>query len=64
MRVLDVILAAGGFDEYAKQSNIVILRQDGKKYLVNIKKLLSGKDIKQNINVIPGDYVIVKESMF
>ena len=64
MRVLDVILAAGGFGEYAKQSNIVILRQDGKKYLVNIKKLLSGKDIKQNINVIPGDYVIVKESMF
>jgi len=64
MRVLDVILTAGGFDEYAKQSNVVILRQDGKKYQVNIEKLLSGKDIKQNIAVIPGDYVIVKESMF
>lgn len=64
MRVLDVILSAGGFDEYAKQSNIVILRQDGKQYHVDMKKLLSGKDIKQNISVIPGDYVIVKESMF
>ena len=64
MRVLDVILGAGGFADYAKQSNIVILRKDGKQHIVNMKKLLSGKDIKQNLPVVPGDYVIVKESMF
>ena len=64
MRVLDVILGAGGFNEYAKQSKIVILREDGKQYFVNIEKLLSGEDSKQNVPLIPGDYVIVKESMF
>ncbi len=64
MKVLDVILKAGGFDEYAKQSNIVIVRKDGQKLDVNIKSLLKGKDLTQNIEVVPGDYVIVRESMF
>ena len=64
MKVLDVILEAGGFGEYAKQSNIVIVRKDGRKLGVNIKALLKGKDLTQNIEVVPGDYVIVRESMF
>ena len=64
MKVFDVILEAGGFGEYAKQSNIVIIRKDGQKLDVNIKALLQGKDLTQNIEVIPGDYVIVRESMF
>lgn len=64
MKVLDAILAAGGFEEFAKQTNIVIMRKNGKQITVNIKDLLKGKDIKQNISVSPGDYVIVKESMF
>ncbi len=64
MKVLDVILEAGGFGEYAKQSNIVIIRKDGQKLDVNIKDLLKGNDLTQNIEVMPGDYVIVRESMF
>ncbi len=64
MKVLDVILEAGGFGEYAKQSGIVIVRKDGQKLEVNIKDLLKGKDLSQNIEVMPGDYVIVSESMF
>ena len=64
MKVLDVILEAGGFGEYAKQSNIVIIRKDGQKLDVNIKDLLKGNDLTQNIEVFPGDYVIVRESMF
>lgn len=64
MKVLDAILAAGGFEEFAKQTNVVIMRKDGKQITVNIKDLLKGKDVKQNISVSPGDYVIVKESMF
>jgi polysaccharide export outer membrane protein len=64
MKVLDVILQAGGFGEYAKQSSIIIIRKDGKKLDVNIEDLLKGKDLTQNIDVLPGDYVIVRESMF
>ena len=64
MKVLDVILEAGGFGEYAKQSSIDIVRKDGRKLEVNIKALLKGKDLTQNIDVVPGDYVIVRESIF
>ncbi len=64
MKVLDAILAAGGFEEFAKQSKVTIMRRDGKQLNVDIEDLLKGKDIKQNVSVNPGDYVIVKESMF
>ncbi len=64
IKVLDVILEAGGFGAYAKQSNIVIIRKDGKKLDVDIEALLKDKDLTQNIDVLPGDYVIVRESMF
>jgi len=64
MKVLDAILAAGGFEEFAKQSKVVIMRRDGKQLTVDIEDLLKGKDIKQNVSVSPGDYVIVRESMF
>ncbi len=63
LRVLDVILATGGFNEYAKKSNVTIIRK-GKKLVVDIEDLLSGKDIKQNVVVVPGDYVVVKEGIF
>jgi polysaccharide export outer membrane protein len=63
LRVLDVILATGGFNEYAKKSNVTIIRGD-KKQEVDIDRLLSGKDIKQNVPVVPGDYVVVKEGIF
>lgn len=64
MNVLDVILSAGGFSEYAKKNNITILGRSGKQRQVDLKTLLSGKDPRQNVPVYPGDYVIVKESIF
>jgi len=63
LRVLDVILATGGFNEYAKKSNVTIIRGK-KKLVVDIEELLSGKDVRQNVAVVPGDYVVVKESIF
>jgi polysaccharide export outer membrane protein len=64
MKVLDAILAAGGFNQYAKQSKVTIMRKDGKSLVANIEDLLSGKDIKQNLPVAPGDYVVVNEIFF
>jgi len=64
MKVLDAILEAGGFTEYANEDNIVVLRNSGEKIKVNVKELLKGKDLRQNVFLKPGDYVIVDEGLF
>ena len=72
IKVLDVILEAGGFTEFADQSEVVVIRksedsdQDGEnvEIEVNIEKLLEGKGVQQNILLQPGDYVTVSESIF
>jgi polysaccharide export outer membrane protein len=72
MKVLDAILQAGGFTEYADQSEVVVIRKaEGSSQTnkdveieVNIKKLLAGKDPSQNILLQPGDYVTVNEGLF
>ena len=72
MKVLDAILEAGGFTEYADRSEVVVIRkpenpgegQNDKEIEVNIKKLFAGKDPGQNILLRPGDYVTVNESIF
>jgi polysaccharide export outer membrane protein len=64
MRVLDSILEAGGFNEYAKYSSLTVHRLSGEKLRVNAEELLKGKDISQNIYLQPGDYVTVAEGLF
>lgn len=62
--VLDAILEAGGFSDYAKEDGVTIIRNRTEKIVVNLEKLLKGKDMKQNVPLAPGDYVIVEEGMF
>jgi polysaccharide export outer membrane protein len=64
MKVLDAILEAGGFTEYAKENNVLIFRKDKEKLKVKVQDLMKGKDVAQNIALAPGDYVIVREGMF
>lgn len=69
MKVLDAILESGGFTQYADQSEVVIIRNiensnQKKEIEVNIKDLLKGKDLAQNILLRPGDYVAVREGLF
>ncbi len=64
MTVLDVILEAGGFDQYAKQNDVMVLRKGSDEIELRIKDLMSGRDRKQNLTLQPGDQVVVKESMF
>jgi polysaccharide export outer membrane protein len=64
MTVLDAILESGGFSEFAKQNNVMVLRKDGKKVKSRIKDLMFGKDAAQNISLLPGDQVVVEEGMF
>ncbi len=64
MKVLDAILEAGGFTEYAKENSVVIHRSHKSQIRVKVKSLMDGKDIAQNLDLRPGDYVIVQEGMF
>lgn len=64
MKVMDAILAAGGFTEFAKEGSVYVIGKDKQKRLIDLKKLTKGKDISANEALQPGDYVIVDESIF
>lgn len=61
--VLDAIATAGGFQDFAKQKGVYILRRTpggGQTRLdFNYKDVIKGKHIEQNVKLEPGDTVIV-----
>ena len=62
MTVLQAISVAGGLLEYADASNIVVLRKEnGKERSIkfNYKDVIRGKNLEQNIILLPNDTVIV-----
>lgn len=64
MTILDAILAAGNFTEFAKESSVYIVDRNKNKKKIDLKKVKQGKDLAGNITLNPGDYVIVEESLF
>jgi len=64
MTVMDAILAAGGFTEFAKEGSVQIVSKDKTKRIVNLEKVVKGKDISANVVLKPGDYILVEESLF
>jgi polysaccharide export outer membrane protein len=62
MTVLQLISVAGGLHEFADSKKILIVRtENGKQvsYKFNYKDVSQGKNLKQNIELKPGDSVIV-----
>ena len=62
MTVMQLIAMAGGLREYADSGKIVIMRpgENGETiYRFNYKHVLEGKNIRQNIQLKPGDTVVV-----
>ena len=57
--VLQGLALAGGFKEFAKPEEIVIVRQDQRVVPVNYKRIADGKDVSQNIFLAPGDTIVV-----
>jgi polysaccharide biosynthesis/export protein len=60
--VVQLISMAGGLTEFAKQKGISVMRtENGKpvRYAFNYKDVANGKNLKQNIELKPGDTVIV-----
>jgi polysaccharide export outer membrane protein len=63
MTVLDAIAMAGGFKDFAKQKNIYVLRQGANgaqaRLPFNYKDVIKGKNTNQNVQLEPGDTVVV-----
>jgi polysaccharide export outer membrane protein len=64
MTVVELISIAGGLQEYAKGKKIMILRPNkgGSSQTpipFNYEDVMKGKNLKQNIQLQPGDQVIV-----
>jgi len=60
--VLQLIATAGGFREYADTKNIVIVRiEDGRQKTLqfNYMDVTSRKNLRQNIELMPGDTIVV-----
>jgi polysaccharide export outer membrane protein len=60
--LLQFIPMVGGFTDWANQKKILIIRREGgqeKRFTVNYKKIVSGKDPDSNIILKTGDTIIV-----
>ena len=60
--VLQMIATAGGVGEYSKSEKIVVMRTENGKtvsHKFNYKDVTEGKNLQQNIDLKPGDTIIV-----
>ncbi len=67
MTLLDVMIAVGGLSEFASGNRARVIRKvDGKQteIPVRIKDLLEKGKMEHNIQMRPGDVVVIPESMF
>ena len=66
MTLLDVIIEIGGLNEFAAGNRTRLVRMvddEQKEYVVRLSDLLNG-DITANVDMLPGDILIIPESWF
>jgi polysaccharide export outer membrane protein len=67
MTLLDVMIAVGGLSEFASGNKAKIVRRHGGQELtikVRINDLLNKGDMEENVEMMPGDVLIIPESVF
>jgi polysaccharide export outer membrane protein len=66
MTVLDVMIAVGGLTDNANGNGTVLVRakEEGKSYGVRLRDLVKRGDISANVDVRPGDVLIIPQSWF
>lgn len=67
LTVMEAILESGGFTKFASQNDTLIRRKEGETDLsipVKAKEITQSGNMEQNVKLKPGDYIIVKESIF
>ena len=66
MTLLDVMIAVGGLTDFAAGNSATILRssEGAKQYSVRLKDLIKRGDISANVEMKPGDILIIPQSFF
>jgi len=66
MTLLDVMISVGGITEMAAGNRAVLIRQSdgGKQYSIRLRDLLKGGDVSANVELLPGDVIMIPESYF
>ncbi len=67
LTVMEAILQAGGFTKFARKNSTVILRKNGgrnEEIDVKIGDLIYDGDLNENVKLVPGDYIVVREGIF
>ncbi len=66
MTLLDVMITVGGITEFASGNRAVLIRQaeGNKQYRIRLTDLLKNGDVTANVEVVPGDVVMIPEGMF
>ena len=66
MTLLDVMIAVGGLTDFAAGNSATILRggPNGTQYSVRLKDLMKRGDMSANVEMKPGDILIIPQSFF
>lgn len=66
MTVLDLMIAVGGLTDFADGNKALIVRasEGNKRYAVRLRDLVKGGDISANVDVKPGDILIIPQGWF
>ena len=66
MTLLDVMIAVGGLTDFAAGNSATIMRasEGNKQYSVRLKDLVKNGDISANVEIKPGDILIIPQSFF
>jgi len=66
MTILDVMITVGGLTDFADGNKTVLVRgaEQGKMYTVRINDLIKRGDISANVDMKPGDVLIIPQSWF
>jgi polysaccharide export outer membrane protein len=67
MTLLDVMIRVGGLTEFASGNAAVLVRvEDGqqKQYEIYIEDLIKNGEISANVDVLPGDIIVIPETWF
>jgi polysaccharide export outer membrane protein len=65
MTLLDAMIQVGGLTDYANGNGAVLVRaSDRRQYGVRLRDLVNRGDIAANVDLLPGDVIIIPQSWF